>query len=98
MRILLCVLVLSSCSIIHKPITRVTQSEASFDGNIKDSGVKEYINELGFVISDNAADRYNKLCIKYNYDVVGLSKIDNKNILTKQGMVRFLELTDKNLQ
>lgn len=98
MRFFLLILILSGCSTTIKPTFRVTQAEASFDGNTKDSGVKEYINELGFVISDNAVDRYNKLCIKYNYDVVGLSKIDNKNILTKQGMVRFLELTDKNLQ
>lgn len=98
MRILLCILVLSSCSIIHKPITRVTQSEASFDGNIKDSGIKEYKEGLGFIISDNAADRYTKLCIKFSYDIIGLSKIDDKNVLTKQGMVRFLELTDKNIQ
>ncbi len=73
----------------------ITQTEASFDGNDKDSGVKEFVPGKGFVLSQAAADRYSALVIKYKEQLVGLSGEDGKIYLNNEGMVLFLGLVDK---
>lgn len=97
-KLLLIVFLATGCAANIKSVYRVTQTEASFDGNTKDSGVKEYRENVGFIVSDNAIKRYTDLCKKFDYEIIGVSQDNGENIITKQGMVRFLELTDKNLQ
>ena len=92
-------LLLSSCS-STAPVTlvpqRVTQTQAAFDGNDQDSGIKGYEDGRGFILSDAAVLRYTKLCEKFAEAPVGLNKSD-KNYLTKEGMSLFLKLNDLNL-
>lgn len=97
-KFLFIVFLTTGCATDIKSVYRVTQTEASFDGNVKDSGIKEYREGVGFIVSENAVKRYTDLCNKFNYEAIGISNINGEHIITKQGIVRFLELTDKNLQ
>ncbi len=98
--ILILCLVLSGCQ-HSQPETfvpvRAESRVPSFDGNVADSGIKEFIPNKGFVLSDSAVARYKSLCTKFQADPIGLSTYDGKNILDKEGMVQFLELNDRNL-
>ncbi len=76
---------------------RAESRVSSFDGNVADSGIKEFIAGKGFVLSDSAVSRYKKLSLLFEQPPVGLSVYEGKNILDKEGMVQFLELNDRNL-
>ena len=61
-------LVLASCKTTEvKTILpeRIVQTEPSFDGNSQDSGVKDYIDGKGFLVTKSAAARYNALLFIY---------------------------------
>lgn len=90
----------ASCSTPQQTLTppHVTQTQASFDGNDQDSGVKEFVPGKGFVISDAAMARYNDLIIKYKETLVGLHRENGVNYLDNEGMVLFLDLVDREHQ
>lgn len=73
---------------------RVMQTEASFDNDKQNSGLIGY-SSLGFEITDNTLKRYLDLCKLFTTEAVGVSKVDGKNYLNKEGMVNFMNLSDK---
>lgn len=90
-------LILPACA-TRQPETflpvRAVQTEASFSGNEKNSGVVEFISGKGFVLDSATVIRYQDLAKKFNKEPVGLSIDNGKNILNNEGMVEFLELVD----
>lgn len=89
---------------IEKPINKIIQdSEPSFDNNEQNSGIIDFIPEKGWIITQNAANRYNILIKKYGQELsppisenFGLSKgDDNFFILNQQGMINFALLNQK---
>lgn len=73
---------------------RVTQEQASFDEDKQNSGLVGY-SPKGFELTDNALKRYLDLCKQFAVDPVGVSQSEGKNYLNKEGMVQFMNLTDK---
>lgn len=74
---------------------RAISTSPSFDGNVANSGLLGFIPDKGFELTDSATERYKGLTEKFDEKPIGLSKDDSKNILTKEGMMHFLELVDK---
>jgi hypothetical protein len=78
----------------------VEAREASFDGATQNSGII-MSTENGFVITDTARARYNLLIATYGRDFLpplkpdgGVQPIgDDRWLLSKQGMVYFLEMS-----
>lgn len=98
--IVLLFLVITGCKTVTPETIvppRIEQVEASYDGREKNSGLIDFIPEKGFWMTDNAIQRYKTLCDKYKEIPVGISKEGEKNYLTEEGMVNFLNLNDKNL-
>lgn len=93
------VLGLSACSTPPKTFlpTQIHQTEASFSGNLQNSGIVDFVEGKGFILDDSAVKRYKSLCVKFGEEVIGLSVEDEKNYLNKEGMVLFLSLNDKHV-
>lgn len=94
MRFLLVALIFTSCAAPTMTPERVSQSQASFEGNVQNSGLLGY-DQNGFNLTDAAMQRYKDLCETFDSEVIGVSVIDGKNYLTKEGMVQFMNLTDR---
>lgn len=97
MKKVILLILLTSCTSVKiddKTIVppRVVQTQASFVGNEQNSGVIDY-DSKGFVMHPSAIERYKKLAEKFRETPVGI----DGNHLTKEGMVLFLNLNDKNL-
>lgn len=92
-------LALTSCSAPPQTFlpVQITQTEPSFSGNLQNSGIVDFVEGGGFVLDDSAVKRYKNLAAKFHEEVVGLSFEDGKNYLTKEGMILFLELNDRNI-
>lgn len=77
----------------------VSSGEASYDGNVRTSGVIRSLPN-GFLVTDNFRARYNGMIAIYGGDFIPRLKIDqdivpigeDRWIITKQGMVNFLEM------
>ena len=97
--LILLFLLLSACSTTPQTFVplRVHQTEASFDGQSQDSGIKDFVDGKGFVLSNAAVLRYKTLAQKFNEEPIGLFIENNINYLNNEGMIKFLELNDKNL-
>lgn len=88
---------LSACqSSTILPKTNV-QEQASFDGNLQNSGIIDYKDDY-FIISNSALLRYTMLCNKFQEDIIGVFTSDGVIKLNKEGMVHFMNLSDKNNQ
>lgn len=82
---------------IESPINRIIKDEQpSFDANEQNSGIIEFIDGKGWLITPNAAKRYNTLVELYGKELVpiveaefGLSSYYNNFILTQEAMVKF---------
>lgn len=100
LKFIILALILSGCaaeqydtrSIATLTPVEVRQNQASFVGNDQNSGVLGYDKD-GFIMHQSALDRYKKLAEKFGVEAVGI----NGDHLTKEGMVNFLNLNDKNL-
>lgn len=97
MRILLIsLLLLQGCKTPEQvSLPRVEQTQASFDGNEQNSGLVGYTKEHGFEITVSARDRYLALVKEFGSAPIGLSELDGKIYMTKEGMVEFMNSTDK---
>ncbi len=83
----------------------IKYTEPSFDNNEQNSGIIDFIPDLGWIITEKAAARYNLLINKFGGDFVppilpnfGLSIIynpDKKIILTQEAMVKFAIMNQK---
>lgn len=81
---------------------RVENVEKSFDGNVQDSGIKDYIEGKGFEISKSALTRYNSLIFLYGKSLVppvsgdfGVTLEGDKIYLSMEAMVQFVVMSDK---
>lgn len=112
--IILSYFVLTSCStnnpqiisdnvLIEKPISKIIiDTEPSFDKNEQNSGIISFIDGKGWLITERAAARYNKLIELYGktltpsiHEGFGLTKYYNNFLLTQEGMVNFALLNQK---
>jgi hypothetical protein len=86
---------------VELPINNIIKdSEASFDNNDKTSGILDFINGKGWLITKNAATRYNNLINKYGKTLdnpidpnFGLTQEGENFLLTQEGMIKFALLT-----
>jgi hypothetical protein len=96
---LLIVCVLSLCllgcatSVVPKP---VTGSTISYDGNERNSGIKQYIEGQGFLVTPHFRVRYNNLIEKYGKKFEnpikkddGLVNFGADYLINKQHMIYF---------
>lgn len=82
---------------IERPIDRIIKDEQpSFDANEQNSGIIDFIDGKGWLITTNAAKRYNTLVELYGKELIpaveaefGLSSYYNNFILTQEAMVKF---------
>ena len=82
--------------------TRVEKIEKSWDGNSNNSGIIDFVDGKGFLITKKAAERYNTLISIYgknelppilkNYEILNE---DSKIYLTSEGMTIFIVFSDK---
>lgn len=104
---LLASIILANCSLIKKtdikPVSTqvVKQKQINFDGNEQNGGIIDY-TEDGFVITENAANRYTELTKIYGKDYLPQLKVGeglvykNNNIyMSNQYMVEFIVMNDK---
>lgn len=88
---------------IEQPINKIIKdSEPSFDNNEQNSGIIDFVSGKGWIITSNAAKRYNILIERYGKELMppierdfGLSQDGNFFVLTQQGMVNFALLNQK---
>ena len=80
----------------------VVETQPSFDGNVQDSGIKEYVKDKGFEVSPHALTRYNALIFLYGSRQIpqlvenqGVIKEGDKIYMTSQAMVDFIVLNQK---
>ena len=77
----------------------VTSSQASFDGNVQNSGIV-MSTPSGFVVTSHFRERYNAMIAKYGGDFApplkpdsGIAPIgEDRWMISKQAMVCFLEM------
>lgn len=82
---------------IELPIDKIIKdSEASFEKNKKNSGVLDFISDQGWLITKNAANRYNNLIKKYSESLdnpipvnFGLTELGENFIMTQEAMIKF---------
>ena len=91
-------LLLTSCSTVPETYLppQVTQREASWDGNVQNSGLISY-DEKGFQMTESAIRRYLSLVEKFEEAPVGIVQDGDKWYLTHEGMANFLDLNDRRL-
>lgn len=88
--------------LINVSQVQVDDSEASFDGNEQNSGIIDFIDGRGWLITKRAADRYLLLLNNFGNEEQksipnnGLTKDNINYILTQEGMVNFALLTQIN--
>lgn len=77
----------------------VIDNTASYDGNEKNSGIKEYIEGKGFVVTPHFRDRYNNLIEKYGKKFEnpikkddGLVNFGADYLINKQHMIYFVQM------
>jgi hypothetical protein len=88
----------SSCSIFRTETVipeTVIQKQASFDGSEQNSGLIGYEEGRGFELTSAAVLRYKNLAKVFGTEVIGLSVIDGKNFINEEGMVDFMNLSDR---
>lgn len=88
----------SSCSVFQeKTITpaKIVQTQASFDGSEQNSGLVGYTESLGFELTSSAVIRYKNLCKTFGTEPIGLSVSNGKNYINEEGMVDFMNLSDR---
>lgn len=92
-------LVLTACSTPPKTFlpVQVTQTQPSWDGSRQDSGIIDFVDGKGFMLTDSAVRRYKSLAEKFNEEAVGLSTENGVNYLNQEGMVLFLTLNDRHI-
>lgn len=106
---ILMALILSSCKIKDESITIVPppikESQASWDNQSQNSGLITYIDNVGFLITPAAAQRYTLLTEKFGNKIVppvktsqGLTPYEKNFILTPEYMAIFMELSRINKQ
>lgn len=91
----LAVWILTGCTLTVHP-DRVETTEASYDGNVQNSGIV-MSTENGFLVTDHFRDRYNALIETYGRDFApplkkdaGMSRVgEDRWLLTKQRWVDF---------
>ncbi len=87
-------------TIVPPPIVEV---QPSFDGEEQNSGIIDYIEGKGFLITSNAAARYTELTKRFGAESIppisegqGLEKqVDGNFILPASFMVEFAMMSDK---
>lgn len=77
----------------------IVDTQPSWDGNEQNSGILGFIDNEGFLITKNAADRYTNLTVKYGKDRnpplskgQGLVPKGDNFILPNQYMVEFIAM------
>lgn len=96
--ILVIFLACSGCSALkEKTIVpeKIVQKQASFDGSEQNSGLIGYTEDSGFELTSNAALRYRSLTKSFGTEPIGLSVINGRNFLNEEGMVDFMNLSDR---
>jgi hypothetical protein len=102
-------LILSSCKIKDESVTIVPppikESQASWDNQSQNSGLITYIDNVGFLITPAAAQRYSLLTERFGNKIVpavkiseGLMPYEKNFILTPEYMAIFMELSRINKQ
>lgn len=83
----------------------IIEQQPSWDGNLQNSGLINYIEGAGFVITPNAAQRYKFLTEKFGDTLVppikkgqGLKKIGKNYLLSIEYMSVFIEVSRLNKQ
>lgn len=81
---------------------RIEKIEKSWDGNSNNSGIIDFIDGKGFLVTKKAADRYNALVSIYGKNEVppiffdyGIFQEDSKFYLTSEAMTLFILFSDK---
>ena len=81
---------------------RVESVQPSFDENVQDSGIKDFIEGKGFEISKSALTRFNALIFLYGKSNVppleanyGVTNEEGKIYLSMEAMVQFVVMSDK---
>ena len=107
--VLLLAVNLTGCKVAPKePIKtivppRIELTQPSFDGNEQDSGIKDYINGKGFLITKGALSRYQGLVSIYGSKEIPvinpqdgvISNEDGTFFLSDESMIRFIEYNQK---
>ena len=106
---ILIALLLSSCNIKKDPVTIVPppikESQPSWDKQDQNSGLITYIDNVGFLITPGAAERYSLLTEKFGNKLTppikkaeGLMPYENNFILSPEYMAIFMEISKLNKQ
>lgn len=109
MKKLIYILIFSICAVSCKTKTKtfvpppIVEVQPSWDGNKQNSGLIDYIDGKGFVITKGAAERYTALTEKFGITLVppvksgeGLEPYGDNFLLSPEHMAVFMEISRLN--
>lgn len=101
---ILCSFILIGCQATSPVVTiippSISESQPSWDGDKQNSGIIEYLDGKGFLITPQAAKRYTALTSKFGQSLVptiaageGLIPFENNFLLSPEYMSVFMEVS-----
>lgn len=89
-----------------KPLTYIpppiVETQPSWDGDKQNSGLIDYVDGIGFIITESAASRYTALTAKYGSNLIppvkigeGLKPYESNFAINSEYMAIFMELASK---